>query len=67
MLLDKSLVNMYCSDRAGVALQGVKPGRHTLTVVPAQNDHAEVEKNAASLTIDYEPAHPQPVHRTAYF
>jgi hypothetical protein len=60
VLLDKSLVNMYCSDRAAVSLEGVKPGRHTLTAVPAQNDHAEVEKNAASVTIDYQPAHPQP-------
>ncbi len=60
VLLDKSLVNMYCSDRAAVSLEGVKPGRHTLTVVPAQNDHAEIEKNATSLTINYQPAHPQP-------
>jgi hypothetical protein len=60
VLLDKSLVNMYCSDRAAVSLEGVKPGRHTLTVVPAQNDHAEIEKNATSLTITYQPAHPQP-------
>ena len=60
VLLDKSLVNMYCDDRAAVSLEGVKPGNHTLTAVPAQNDHAEVEKNATSLTIDYEPAHPQP-------
>ena len=58
MLLDKSLVNMYCTDRAAVSLERVKPGRHTLTVVPAQNDHAEVEKNATSLTIDYQPTHP---------
>jgi hypothetical protein len=61
LLLDKSLVNMYCSERATVSLDGVKPGRHTLTAVPAQNDHAEVEKNASSVTIDYQPAHPQPL------
>lgn len=60
VLLDKSLVDMYCGDRAPVSLEGVKPGRHTLTAVPAQNDHAEIEHNAASVTIDYEPAHPQP-------
>src|SRR5262250_147362 len=59
ILLDKSLVNMYCGDRAPVSLEGVKPGRHTLTAVPAQNDHAEVEKNATSITIDYQPAHPR--------
>jgi hypothetical protein len=56
VLLDKSLVNMYCEDRAAVSLEGVKPGRHILTAVPAQNDHAEVEANATSVTIDYQPA-----------
>ncbi len=65
VLLDKSLVNMYCSDRATVSLEGVKPGRHTLTAVPAQNDHAEVEKNATSVTIDYQPAHAQPLAKEA--
>jgi hypothetical protein len=60
VLLDKSLVNMYCGDQAPVSLEGIKPGRHTLTAVPAQNDHAEVQKNATSVTIDYQPAHPQP-------
>jgi hypothetical protein len=60
VLLDKSLVNMYCSDRAPVSLEGVKAGRHTVTAVPAQNDHAEIERNAVSVTIDYQPAHPQP-------
>lgn len=61
LLLDKSLVNMYCSDRATVSLEGVKPGRHTLTAVPAQNDHTEVEKNASSITIDYAPSQPTPL------
>jgi hypothetical protein len=60
VLLDKSLVNMYCSDRATVSLEGVKPGPHTLTAVPAQNDHAEVEKNASSITIDYAPSKVKP-------
>ena len=60
VLLDKALVNMYCSDQAAVSLEGVRPGRHTLTVVPAQNDHAEIEKNATSLTINYRPAQTQP-------
>lgn len=54
--LDKSLVNMYCGPEARVSLQNVKPGKHTLTVVPAQNDHAEVMANSASVTIDYQPS-----------
>ena len=64
LLLDKSLVNMYCSDRATVSLEGLKPGRHTLTAVPAQNDHAEVEKNATSITIDYAPSQPKPLPKS---
>ncbi len=65
VLLDKSLVNMYCTERATLSLEGVQPGRHTLTAVPAQNDHAEVEKNASSVTIDYQPAHPEPLPKGA--
>ncbi len=56
VLLDKALVNMYCTGTAAVSLQNVKPGPHTLTVVPAQNDHAEIENNAASIKIDYAPS-----------
>jgi hypothetical protein len=56
--IDKSLVNMYCTPQAKISLQNVKPGTHTLTVLPAQDDHAEVHENAASVTIDYEPASP---------
>jgi hypothetical protein len=58
VLLDKSLVNMYCTDKATVSLTGMKPGRHTLTVVPAQNDHAEIEHNATSVALDYAPSQP---------
>ncbi len=67
VLLDKSLVNMYCDETATVSLQNVSPGSHTLTVVPAQNDHAEIEHNAASIKIDYAPAHaaPEVTSRTA--
>jgi len=56
--IDKSLVNMYCTKQATISLQNVKPGMHTLTVLPAQDDHAEVHENAVSVTIDYEPASP---------
>src|SRR6266516_3444319 len=51
VLLDKALVNMYCTPTATVSMQNLKPGRHTLTVVPALNDHAEVEPNARSIKI----------------
>lgn len=54
--IDKSLVNMYCTSEAKISLQNVKPGKHTLTVLPAQDDHAEVHDNAASVEIDYQPS-----------
>jgi hypothetical protein len=60
VLIDKSLVNMYCTPEATVSMQNVKPGTHKLTVVPTLNDHAEVEENAQSITIDYEPTNPLP-------
>jgi hypothetical protein len=58
VLVDKALVNMYCTPTATVSMQNLKPGRHTLTVVPALNDHAEVEHNARSISINYRPTHP---------
>ncbi len=58
ILLDKSLVNMYCTPTASISLQNVSAGMHTLTAVPTLNDHSEIEENATSITIDYEPAHP---------
>lgn len=56
VLIDKSLVNMFCAPQATVSLQNVKPGMHTISVVPAQNDHAEVDANTQSIQIDYEPS-----------
>src|SRR6516165_8941827 len=35
VLLDGALINMFCTPTAVVSLQNVKPGMHTLTVVPA--------------------------------
>lgn len=67
VLIDKSLVNMFCTPQAVVSLQNVKPGTHTLEVVPALNDHAEVEMNATSMTFDYEPTNPMPVLTDATF
>jgi hypothetical protein len=58
--LDKALVNMYCAPTATISMQNAKPGKHTLTVMPAQNDHAEIEHNATSITIDYQPTAPLP-------
>jgi hypothetical protein len=51
---------MYCTPAASVSLQNVKPGTHQLTVVPALDDHAEVEDNAQTISFDYEPTSAQP-------
>lgn len=56
VLLDKELVNMFCTHTTRISMQNVEPGLHTLTVVPAIDDHAEVEENASSIQFDYEPA-----------
>jgi len=60
VLIDKSLVNMFCTPKATVSMQNVTPGTHTLSVVPALDDHAEVMENERSITIDYEPTTPLP-------
>src|SRR6516165_8604144 len=60
VLLDGALVNMFCTPAAVVSLQNVRPGMHTLTAVPALDDHAEVTKNARSVMFDYAPASPLP-------
>jgi hypothetical protein len=58
LLLDHSLINMYCTPHATVSLQNVKPGMHQLTVVPALNDHSEVEANGQTISFDYQPVSP---------
>src|SRR5260221_12786967 len=60
VLLTGATINMYCTPAAVVSLQNVKPGMHTLTVVPALDDHAEVTHNARSIMFDYAPATPLP-------
>jgi len=67
ILLDKALVNMFCTPTASISLQNVTPRMHTLTAVPTLNDHSEVEENANSIMIDYEPAHPLPTVANATF
>ena len=57
--LDGALVNMYCGP-AALSLQNVKPGAHTITVIPAKNDHSEVETAKAQAKFTYRPATPLP-------
>jgi hypothetical protein len=56
VMLDGSLVNMYCSTRDTVSLQNVKPGMHTLEILAAENDHTDDMKSAHKVSFDYQPA-----------
>jgi hypothetical protein len=58
VLLDGSLINMFCTPTAVISLQNVKPGMHTLTAVPALDDHQQVTPSARSIMFDYAPAAP---------
>ena len=60
LLIDKSLINMFCTTQATISMQNVKPGPHTIEAVPTINDHAEVMDGARELKIDYEPTNPLP-------
>lgn len=54
--LDHALVNMYCTDSATISMQNVSPGQHTLTVLPALNNHEEVTKAKEDMTFTYQPS-----------
>ncbi len=58
--LDGGLIDMICSPFYTLALQNVKPGAHTLKAIPAENDHAELEKSTAKVSFTYQPAYPPP-------
>ncbi len=57
--LDGALVNMFCGP-AVVSFQNLKPGSHTIGVVPAKNDHSEVEPAKAEVKVTYQPARALP-------
>ncbi len=67
LLIDKSLVDMFCAPDATLSMQNLQPGTHTITAQPALTNHMDVEMNASSVTIDYEPTHPQPALTVATF
>ena len=58
LLIDKSLVDMFCAPDATLSMQNLQPGTHTITALPALTNHMDVEMNAQSVKIDYEPTHP---------
>jgi len=57
--LDGALVNMFCGP-AALSLQNVKPGEHAITIIPAKNDHSEIEAAKAQVKFTYQPANPLP-------
>jgi len=60
VLLDGALVDMKCTSEASVSMQNVKPGEHSIVVLPALNDHAEVRDNAVEFLFTYAPTSPLP-------
>ena len=58
VMLDGALVNMFCSDRSRVSLQDVKPGKHTLAFVPADNTHVDDLKAEKKISFTYRPSKP---------
>lgn len=54
-ILDGALIDMECTPTATISLQNVAPGPHTIIVVPAMNDHEEIQAGAAMVSFDYEP------------
>ncbi|TAM92804.1 hypothetical protein EPN42_00020 [bacterium] len=49
------MTNMYCSDHFTISGQGLKPGKHTLSVVLATDAHV-MASTPAMVSFDYEPA-----------
>lgn len=63
--LDGVLVNAYGSPRASISLQNVKPGKHTLTFVLAEDNHMELAKTAKNVSFVYRSAKPLPTIKPA--
>ena len=60
VLLDGMLIDMECTPSTTVSLQNVAPGTHTLTALPALDNHHQVQGGAATLTFEYAPTDPLP-------
>lgn len=60
IMLDRALIDMYGTPDAVISLQNVKPGKHTLSVVAASNDHVDDMKGMVAATFVYKPTKPLP-------
>lgn len=65
--LDDVLVNYYCTQAIDISMQNKEPGAHTLKVVPAQNGHTEIDENAETIELNWNPTSPPPVVQPANF
>ena len=65
--LDDVLVNYYSTPRINLSMQNKEPGTHTVKVVPAQNSHREIEENAETIEVNWQPTSPPPVIQPARF
>jgi hypothetical protein len=54
------LANMYCSDHFTISTAGLKPGKHTLAVVLADDAH-RMDSPPATVSFDYAPKSEQPL------
>lgn len=55
------LANFYCGDSFTVPGDGLAPGKHTLIVDLATNDHLDMMETAQEVEFTYEPADPVPL------
>jgi hypothetical protein len=55
------LANFYCGDSFTVPGDGLTPGKHTLIVDLATNDHLDLMETAQEVEIDYQPTNPVPL------
>jgi hypothetical protein len=55
------LANFYCGDNFTIPGEGLTPGKHTLIVDLATNDHLDMMDTAKEVEIDYQPANPVPL------
>ena len=57
--IDGALMNMFCGP-AVVSFQNLKPGTHTISVIPAKNGHSEIESAKAQVKITFQPVNALP-------
>lgn len=55
------LANFYCGDTFAVPGAGLAPGKHTLIIDLATNDHMDMMDTAQEVEFDYQPANPVPL------